>query len=360
MAGNTFGDVFRVTTFGESHGAGIGCVIDGVPPGLDLPVELIQRDLDRRKPGQSAVTTQRKENDAVEILSGVFEGKTTGAPIALLIRNSDQRSQDYSNIKDVFRPGHADYTFWQKFGIRDHRGGGRSSGRETAARVAAGAVAKLVLAQAGVRITAYTRAIGGIYAEATDLSVIEQNIVRAPDLGAAQEMIALIEAAKAGGDSLGGIIELRVDNCPAGLGDPVFDKLEACLAHALMSIGAVKGIEIGSGFAAAGMKGSEHNDQVTGGSNGMTTQHNFAGGISGGISNGESILCRVAVKPTSSIASRQTTLNKDMNLTDIEIHGRHDPCLCPRIVPVVEAMAALVLADRWLVQRSLHMFTYKQ
>jgi chorismate synthase len=353
MAGNVFGEIFKVMTFGESHGAGIGCVIDGVPPSLPVSAGIIQKDLDRRKPGQSEVTTQRKESDTVEILSGVFEGLTTGAPVALLIRNSDQRSHDYSNIKDVFRPGHADYTFWQKFGIRDYRGGGRSSGRETAARVAAGAVARILLAQAGIRITAYSLAIGGIYAETIDLSVIEKNIVRAPDLSAAEQMIAAIGAAKEEGDSLGGIVEILIQGCPAGLGDPVFDKLDAVLAHAMMSIGAVKGVEFGAGFAATGMKGSQHNDQISAADQSMTSLNNYAGGISGGISNGETIVLRAAVKPTSSISKKQSTVNKAMDSTEIEIKGRHDPCLCPRVVPVAEAMAALVIADRLLLQRCI-------
>ncbi|MBF0593949.1 MAG: chorismate synthase [Candidatus Omnitrophica bacterium] len=353
MAGNAFGELFKVTTFGESHGPAIGCVIDGVPPGLDLSQPDIQKDLDRRKPGQSDVTTQRKESDTVEILSGVFEGKTTGTPIALIIRNADHQSKDYENIKDIFRPGHADYTFFQKFGIRDHRGGGRSSGRETAARVAAGAVAKKILLKHGIAITAYTLAIGGVHADTIDLSVIEENIVRSPDLEAAANMVKKINAARESGDSVGGIIEAVIVGVPAGLGDPVFDKLEARLSHAVMSIGAVKGIEFGSGFSSANMYGSQHNDEVSIVDGKVVTGHNFAGGISGGISNGESINFRLAVKPTSSIAARQQAATKDMALSDIEIKGRHDPCLTPRIVPVVEAMTALVIADCILLQQSL-------
>lgn len=353
MAGNTFGEIFKVMTFGESHGPAIGCIVDGVPPGLAITVEEIQADLDRRKPGQSEVTTQRMERDQVEILSGVFEGKTTGTPIALLIRNTDQRSQDYSQIKDVFRPGHADFSFSQKFGIHDYRGGGRSSGRETAARVAAGAIARKWLTLSGIKITAYTLSIGGIQAKTIDLSVIEKNIVRAPDMAAAERMINAVVAAKEEGDSLGGIIEILIEGCPAGLGDPVFDKLEACLAHAMMSIGAVKGVEIGIGFAAAAMKGSQNNDEVIIRNGSMATRHNYSGGIAGGISNGEPIILRVAVKPASSISKPQSTVTRAMIPTDIAIKGRHDPCLCPRAVPVTEAMAALVIADRLLVQRTL-------
>lgn len=353
MAGNIFGDLFKVTTFGESHGSAIGCVIDGVPPRISLCAEDIQKDLDRRKPGQSEVTTQRREDDCVEILSGVFEGQTTGTPVALLIRNSDQRSHDYSNIKDIFRPGHADYSFMKKFGIRDYRGGGRSSGRETAARVAAGAVAKKILALSGIFVSAYTLEIGGIRAQTVDMSVIEQNIVRAPDLKAAEEMIAAIHAAKAESDSLGGIIEVLVHGLPSGLGDPVFDKLEACLAHGIMSIGAFRGIEFGSGFAAAKMKGSQHNDEVLLKDNTMAYRHNYAGGIAGGISNGDPIVFRAAVKPTASIAKSQSTINTQFQSAEITITGRHDPCLVPRAVPVAEAMTALVLVDRLLLQRSL-------
>jgi chorismate synthase len=353
MAGNIFGDVFRVTTFGESHGAGIGCVIDGVPPGLELSAVDIQEDLDRRKPGQSEITTPRKESDTVEILSGIFEGKTTGTPIALLIRNTDQRSEDYNNIKDMFRPGHADYTFLTKFGIRDHRGGGRASGRESAARVAAGAVARKFLLEQGIKVTAYTLAVGDVHTATIDLDVIEQNIVRAPDLESAKEMIKKINAAKAADDSIGGIVEAAITGLPVGLGDPVFDKLEARLAHAMMSIGSIKGVEFGSGFAAAGMFGSQHNDEVVVENGKAGTVHNFAGGISGGISNGDPVMLRVAVKPTSSIAQKQQAVSKDMTISEIEIKGRHDPCLCPRMVPVVEAMAALVIMDLILIQKTV-------
>ncbi|NLE65126.1 MAG: chorismate synthase [Elusimicrobia bacterium] len=353
MAGNTFGEILKVMTFGESHGAGIGCVIDGVPPGLTLTAEDIQKDLDRRKPGQSEVTTPRKESDTAEILSGILDGKTTGAPIAILIRNQDQRSKDYNELKDIFRPGHADFAFLAKFGIRDHKGGGRSSGRETAARVAAGALAKKILAAQGIHIAAYTRSIAGIEARTVDLSVIEKNIVRAPDLEAARLMTERIAQAREEGDSVGGVVEALVTGCPAGLGDPVFGKLEAKLSSAVMSIGAVKGVEFGSGFRAATMPGSQHNDQVHVKDGRPVTKHNFAGGISGGITNGEDIVFRLAVKPTSSIAKKQQAMTAEGGTADLEIKGRHDPCLCPRIVPVVEAMTALVLADCLLLQKTI-------
>ncbi len=353
MAGNSFGEVFRVTTFGESHGAAIGCIIDGVPPNIILSEKDIQHDLDRRKPGQSEVTTARQESDAVEILSGVFEGRTTGTSLALLIRNKDQHSADYDNLKDVFRPGHADYSYFQKFGIRDHRGGGRSSGRETAARVAAGAVAKKILSFEGVRIVAYTLAVGDIVVDGVDHSVIEQNIVRAPDLRKSQEMIARINEARELGDSIGGIVEAVVMGCPPGLGDPVFDKLEARLSHAMMSIGSVKGIEFGAGFAVAQMRGSQCNDSPVIDKGHLKTKNNIAGGVIGGIATGEDICFRIAVKPASSIARSQIAAAKDLSLTSLEVKGRHDPCLCPRMVPVVEAMTAIVLADAYLIQKTI-------
>lgn len=353
MAGNTFGKIFRVTTFGESHGAGIGCVIDGVPPNIILSEKDIQQELDRRKPGQSDVTTSRQESDTVEILSGVLEGRTTGTALALLIRNKDQHSADYNNIKDVFRPGHADHSYFQKFGIRDHRGGGRSSGRETAARVAAGAVAKKILGMEGIRVVAYTLAIGDVRALTVDYDVIEKNIVRAPDLRQAQVMVELINEVKAEGDSVGGIVETVVIGCPAGLGDPVFDKMDAVLAHAVMSIGAIKGIEFGAGFAVTKMQGSESNDNPVIENKKLKTENNLAGGILGGIATGEDICFRVAVKPTSSISRTQIAAGKDLSLEKIEIKGRHDPCLCPRIVPVIEAMTALVVLDALLIQKTI-------
>lgn len=353
MAGNTFGELFKVTTFGESHGPAIGAVIDGVPPNIDLDVAEIQKDLDRRRPGQSKITTQRQEADQVEILSGTFEGKTTGTALAMLIRNQDQRSKDYSNIKDVFRPGHADMTFLKKYGIRDYRGGGRSSGRETACRVAAGAVAKQILKPLGVKVTAYVASVGDIAAQKRDLAVIEQNIVRAPDMEAAQKMIALIDEARRNCDSVGGVVEAVVQGCPAGLGDPVFGKLNAKLAYGLMSIGTIKGIEFGAGFGATLMKGSENNDEFVQDGDTVRTKTNHAGGILGGISSGEDILLRVAVKPPSSIAQPQQTVTAGGEETQIEVKGRHDPCICPRVVPVVEAMIAMVLVDCHLIQKSI-------
>ncbi len=349
MASNSFGQIFKITTFGESHGPAIGVVIDGCPAGLEVSEAEIQRELDRRRPGQSTITTQRQESDKGEILSGVFEGKTTGHPITILIRNQDQRSQDYSNIKDAFRPGHADFTYAEKYGIRDYRGGGRSSGRETACRVAAGAIAKKYLAEFGVSITAYTLAVGDIYAQQRDFSVIEQNLVRAPDREQAERMIARIEEARKDGDSLGGIVEAVVQGCPIGLGDPIYDKLSAKLAYALMSIGTAKGIEIGDGFGITKLKGSEANDifQMVDGQ--IRTRTNHCGGILGGISTGENIVLRLAIKPPSSIAKFQETIDSNKNPASIQVRGRHDPCICPRVVPVVEAMIAITLADSLLL-----------
>lgn len=347
MSGNTFGHLFRVTTFGESHGPGLGVIIDGVPAGLRLDPEQIQHDLDRRRPGQSKVSTMRKEADKVEILSGVMDGVTTGTALAMLIRNTDQRSRDYGNLATCFRPGHADYGYFKKYGIRDYRGGGRSSGRETAMRVAAGSVAKQLLAHYGVTIQAYTLRLGGVDAAKVDLAAVESNIVRSADPDAAEAMIAAIRAAQAEMDSVGGIIECRADGVPAGLGEPVFDKLDALIAHAMLSIGGIKGIEFGSGFAAADLRGSVNNDPIT--PDGFTSNH--AGGIIGGISNGNTILFRAAMKPTSSIAKEQKTIDEAGSAVTISVHGRHDPCLVPRAVPVVEAMTALVLIDALLQNR---------
>ncbi|NLF40344.1 chorismate synthase [bacterium] len=346
---NTFGDVIRVTTFGESHGPAIGCVLDGVPPGIEISAGDIQKELDRRRPGQSAVSTPRKERDQVRILSGIFEGRTTGAPVCLVLMSEDQRPSAYEGIREVFRPGHADFTFWRKYGIRDHRGGGRSSGRETAGRVAAGAVARKILEQRGVTITAYALEIAGIRAETIDCAVIENNPVRCPDMAAAKKMEAAILAARNDKDSVGGIIELRVTGVPAGLGDPVFDKLDARLAHAILSIGATKGFEIGRGFAAAQLRGSENNDAMKDGA--FVT--NNAGGITGGISNGNEIIIRIAVKPTSSIEKPQQTIGISGENREVVVEGRHDPCIVPRIIPVIEAMTALVLYDAWEMQAKL-------
>ena len=348
MSGNTFGTIFRVTTFGESHGPALGAVLDGVPAGLALEAADIQQELDRRRPGQSTLTTQRQESDAVEILSGVFEGRTTGTPLALLIRNQDQRSRDYGDLAELFRPGHADYTCFRKYGIRDYRGGGRSSGRETAARVAAGAVAKKLLAHENVRITAFTAAGGKVAGKAFVPDFIERNPVRCADPEAAEAMAREIAEAQGAHDSVGAVIECRIQGVPAGWGEPVFDKLDAALAQALLSVGAVKGIEFGDGFASAAKRGSENNDAMT--PDGFVTNH--AGGILGGISSGAEIVFRIAVKPTPSIALAQDTVDVAGQARVCEIKGRHDPCLAPRMVPVVEAMAALVLADFSLRQRA--------
>jgi chorismate synthase len=350
MSGSTYGKIFTVSTFGESHGGAVGVVVDGVTPGVQLCEADIQLELDRRKPGQSAVTTARAESDTVAIMSGVFEGKTTGTPLMMIIMNSDARSADYSNIKDLFRPGHADYTYHKKYGVRDYCGSGRASGRETAGRVAAGAVAKKLLAAKGVSITAYTLAVGNIKCEKYDPSAIEQNPVRACDSHAAAAMEQRILEAKQEGNSIGGVVECRVSGVPAGIGEPVFDKLDAELAKAVVSIGGVKGIEFGAGFAAAAMTGKQHNDGMS--PDGFIT--NNAGGIIGGISTGAEIIFRAAVKPTSSISLPQTTVDVRGQPVECVTKGRHDPCLCPRIVPVVEAMTAIVLIDLLKQQAALN------
>ena len=350
MSANTFGENFRVTTFGESHGRAVGVVIDGVPSKLKISVEAIQKELNRRKPGQSAITTQREEEDKVEILSGVFDGKTTGTPICLLVWNKDQRSSDYDELKDVLRPGHAGFTYLAKYGIYDYRGGGRSSGRETIGRVAAGAVAKIILAKNKIQIIGYTKEIAGIEAKDIDYAQIEKNAVRCADANAAKKMEKKILEAMKSGDSVGGIVEVKISGCPAGLGNPVFDKLEADLAKAMLSIPAVKGFEIGSGFQSAKMLGSEHNDEFyfDKRKNRISTKTNFAGGVLGGISTGEDIVFRIAVKPTSSISKLQRTVDDRGVKNKIKIEGRHDPCICPRIVPVAEAMAGVVIVDHLL------------
>ncbi len=348
-AANTFGELIRVTTFGESHGPAIGAVFDGIRPGIPISEEVIQRELDRRRPGQSAVVTRRKESDTVHILSGVFEGKSTGAPIAMVIYNEDQKSQNYDAIKDLFRPGHADWTFYKKYGIRDHRGGGRSSGRETACRVACGAIAREILAARGVRIVAHAVEIAGIAAQTCDYEVIEQNPVRCADPVAAEKMTEAILAARKDRDSVGGVIQLDILGVPPGLGDPVFARLDARLCAAIMTIGAVKGVEVGDGFRLARLRGSEANDNMADGD----FLSNHAGGILGGISTGARIVLRLVVKPTSSIAKEQRTLDIHGNNATIEVHGRHDPCIVPRAVPVVESMAALALLDAWEIQARL-------
>ncbi len=353
MAGSSFGRLLRVTSFGESHGPAVGVVVDGVPPGLPLTEADIQAQLDRRRPGQSAVTTSRAEKDRAEILSGVFDGRTTGTPIAMLIRNQEQKSADYEKLRDVYRPGHADFTYSAKYGVRDWRGGGRSSGRETAARVAAGAIARKLLAARGVTITGYTLEIAGIRALTVDLAEIERNPVRSPDADQARLMAARIEEAKAAGDSVGGVAEVVARGCPPGLGDPVFDKLEALLGQAIMSIGAVRGVEVGAGFEAARLRGSQYNDELYSEGGRVRSRTNNAGGVAGGISTGEDIVVRAAFRPPASISLPQTTVDSRGNPASVEVGGRHDPCIVPRAVPVLEAMVALVLADCLLVQGAL-------
>lgn len=358
MAGNSFGQNFRITTFGESHGEAIGVIIDGCPPNLVLDMDFIQAELDKRRPGQSKITTQRKESDTVRILSGIFEGKTTGTPLMMLIPNEDQRSKDYTHIQDKYRPSHADYTYQTKYGIRDYRGGGRSSARETAARVAAGAVAKLYLKQQGITCFAHVSAVGSIEAPNLGnlpidelLDIREQNIVRCANPATANQMIAYIDAVRKDGDTVGGIVSTVIKGVPVGLGEPVFDKLHADLGKAMLSINAVHGFEYGSGFAGATMRGSEHNDLFINPNNkakALQTLTNFSGGIQGGISNGMDINFRVAFKPVATIMRDQQTVDILGAETQISGKGRHDPCVVPRAVIIVEAMAALVIADHYL------------
>ncbi|MGI9257123.1 MAG: chorismate synthase [Salinispira sp.] len=343
MAGNSFGQLYRVTTFGESHGGAVGVIVDGVAPGVEISTEDIQKELDRRKTGQSEITTSRKEPDIVHFMSGIFEGKTTGTPVMMILYNKDAQPSAYEDIKNLYRPGHADYSYTQKYGIRDWRGSGRASGRETAGRVAAGALARKILHKKGITILAYTRRSAGIEITHFDPEVIEKNPLRAPDLEAAQRMTEKITEIKELHDSMGGIVECRINGISPGLGEPVFDKLDAELAHAMLSIGAVKGIEFGKGFAAADMRGSEHNDEMD--ASGFMS--NNAGGIIGGISTGAEIVFRIAVKPTSSISRAQRTVNKQGEEKEIRTEGRHDACICPRIVPVVESMAAIVILDHY-------------
>lgn len=350
---STYGTLFKISTFGESHGSAIGVVIDGCPAGLAFDTDFIQHELDRRKPGQSRITTQRREADEFEILSGVFEGLTQGTPIALIIRNTDQRSKDYGHISEQFRPSHADYTYQTKYGSRDYRGGGRSSARETAARVAAGAVAKLLLAQAGVQITAYVSQVGKLKLEKTyselNLALAEENAVRCPDPETAEQMFQYIDGIRKQGDSIGGIVDCVVTGLPAGLGEPVFDKLHAELGKAMLSINAVKGFEYGSGFAGVEQLGSEHNDEFYTDENGrVRTKTNQSGGIQGGISNGEDIYFRTAFKPVATIMQDQDSVDINGQPVTVSGKGRHDPCVVPRAVPIVEAMAALVLVDMYL------------
>ena len=355
--GSTFGHLFRVTTFGESHGGAVGVVIDGCPPRLPLTTEEIQHDLDRRRPGQSQITTPRDEPDRAEILSGVFEGQTLGSPIAIIVRNTDAQPAAYAKLKDVYRPSHADYTYEAKYGVRNWQGGGRASARETVGRVAAGAIArKLLSTTAQIEVVAYVRRVHTIEAAidpgAVSLAQVESNMVRCPDASAAEAMIARIEEARRGGDSLGGVVECVCRNVPPGLGEPVFDKLEADLARGMLSLPASKGFEIGSGFAGTLLTGVQHNDPFTVDANGrVRTTSNRSGGVQGGISNGEAIIFRDAFKPTATIAQAQQTVDRGGHAVTLEAGGRHDPCVLPRAVPIVEAMACLVLADHLLRQR---------
>ena len=345
---NSYGTLFRITTFGESHGPAIGVVIDGCPAGLAIDEGFIQSELDRRRPGQSRITTQRKESDAFKILSGVFEGKSTGTPITIVIENEDQRSKDYGHLAGTFRPSHADYTYEAKYGARDYRGGGRSSARETAARVAAGAIAKLLLKQAGMGITGYVSEVGEIKAphfSTLDLANTESNIVRCPDPPTAEKMIALIDQVRKERDTIGGVVTCVIRNAPVGLGEPVFDKLHAELGKAMLGINAVKGFEYGSGFGGTKMRGSQHNDAFYTEGGKVRTRTNHSGGVQGGISNGEDIYFNVAFKPVATIMKDQQSIDKDGNEAMVTGKGRHDPCVVPRAVPIVEAMAALVMAD---------------
>lgn len=353
MAGNSFGTLFRLTTFGESHGPAIGGVVDGCPPGVLLDIEAIRVEMDRRRPGQSAIVTQRKEADEVEFLSGLFDGRTTGAPIGFIIRNEDAKSADYDHLAEVYRPSHADYVYDQKYGLRDHRGGGRSSARETACRVVAGAIAKQVIGS--MSIAAYVSSVGDIFLEKPyqdlDLTTVEQNPVRCPDPETAERMEALIREVRKDGDTIGGTITCIIRNVPVGLGEPVFDKLHAELGKAMLSINAVKGFEYGSGFCGARMRGSEHNDVIVPGGK---TRSNLSGGIQGGISNGMDIYFRVAFKPVATLLRDQITIDSHNQPAVVKGKGRHDPCVVPRAVPIVEAMAALVMADFLLLNNAYH------
>ena len=353
---NTFGQLFKLTSFGESHGKGIGGIIDGCPAGIEIDFDFIQNELDRRKPGQSKITTQRKESDKVEFLSGIFEGRTQGTPIGFAIWNQDQHSNDYNDLKDVYRPSHADYTYTQKYGSRDHRGGGRSSARETIARVVAGGIAKLLLKQIGVDINAFVSRVGEVKLDKSyhelDLSLIDSNIVRCPDVTIAEKMISRIEKAGKDHDTVGGVVQCVIQGVPIGLGEPVFNKLHADLGHAMLGINAVKGFEYGSGFEGTKLSGSEHNDIFIKGDDGIRTKTNHSGGVQGGISNGEDIYFNVAFKPIATLLKEQNTVNKNEENTTINPKGRHDPCVLPRAVPIVEAMAAMVIADHYLLNKS--------
>lgn len=354
---NTFGNIFTLTTFGESHGEGVGGVIDGMPAGIAVDLDFIQSELDRRKPGQSKITTSRAEGDKVEILSGVFEGRTTGCPIGFLVRNTNQHSHDYENVRNVFRPSHADFTYTQKYGLRDHRGGGRSSARETISRVVGGAFAKLALRQLSIDVTAYTSQVGDIAIgrdyHQFDFTEIEKNPVRCPDPEAAKRMEELILSVKADGDTIGGVITCVIKGCPVGLGEPAFGKLHAALGGAMLSINAVKGFEYGEGFAGVTQRGSEQNDIFFNENGVISTRSNHSGGIQGGISNGQDIYFRVAFKPVATLLREQPTVDKDGYETMLEVKGRHDPCVLPRAVPVVEAMAAMTILDYYLINNTI-------
>jgi chorismate synthase len=358
--GSIYGKLFQISTFGESHGPAVGVVVQGCPSGIDFDLEFVQSELDRRKPGQSRITTQRKEADSIEILSGVFEGKTTGTPIAMLVWNGDQRSKDYAHISDQFRPSHADYTYFAKYGLRDYRGGGRSSARETVARVAAGALAKMVLKKIGVQISAYVSQVGTLKLETSveelDLGLTESNAVRCPDPVLAEKMFTYIDQIRKEGDSVGGVISAYITGCPVGLGEPVFDKLHAELGKAMLSINAVKGFEYGSGFEGVSLRGSAHNDVIVKKEDGsIRTLTNHSGGIQGGISNGEPIYFRVGFKPVATIMIDQDSVNEAGDKITVSGKGRHDPCVVPRAVPIVEAMAALVLVDFYLRNQVIQM-----
>lgn len=357
MSGNTFGHIFKLTTFGESHGVAIGGVVDGCPAGLTLDVDFIQQQLDRRKPGQSKITTQRKESDTVEFLSGIFEGFTTGTPIGFIIKNDDQKSNDYEHIKDKFRPSHADYTYQSKYGIRDYRGGGRSSARETACRVVGGAIAQLVLKHYAISVNAYVSQVGEIVSlknyQQLNLEQTYNNPVRCADENVVDAMYNFIDKIRKEGDTVGGVVSCVIQKVPVGLGSPIFDRLEADLAKAMLSINASKGFEFGSGFSGTTQKGSEHNDAFYVDNKKVKTKTNNSGGIQGGISNGEDIFFRVAFKPVATIMQKQQTIDVDLNETEIMGKGRHDPCVLPRAVPIVEAMAALVIADHLLLNRTV-------
>lgn len=353
---NSIGNILRLTSFGESHGPGVGGVIDGFPAGIEIDMEFIQHELDRRKPGQSRITTARKEGDKVEFLSGIFEGKTTGCSIGFMVWNENQHSDDYNNLRDVFRPSHADFTYTQKYGIRDYRGGGRSSARETIARVVAGALAKLALRQLGIRITAYTSQVGPIVLEkpytAYDLSTIEQNAVRCPDAEKARAMEELIYQIKGEGDTIGGVITCIAQGCPIGLGEPIYQKLHAALGHAMLTINAAKGFEYGEGFGHMELKGSQQNDLFFNDHGRIGLRTNHSGGIQGGISNGEDIYFRVAFKPVATLLTEQPTIDTDGQDTLLKARGRHDPCVLPRAVPIVEAMTAFTLLDFYLLDKT--------